>query len=164
MYFKQIPNILYDFIFKNQQKVVVVKDITVNVRFLKETLENITVYDEYDIVDGETPEIISEKIYGSPHYHWAIMISNLKFDYIADFPLTYDRLGQFVKDKYGDDNSYSIHHYEDSNGFIVNSDYAMALPVTNFAYEELINESKRRIKLISKDILQQLINEFNSIV
>lgn len=88
MYFKEFPEFLYDFRYTpNETKTAIVKDITRNVRFRKEVLENITVFDEYDIVDGETPEIIAEKVYGNPEYHWIIMLANQRYDYLTDFPL-----------------------------------------------------------------------------
>lgn len=88
MYFKEFPEFLYDFRYApNETKTAIVKDITRNVRFRKEVLENITVFDEYDIVDGETPEIIAEKVYGNPEYHWIIMLANQRYDYLTDFPL-----------------------------------------------------------------------------
>ena len=87
MYFKEFPQFLYDFNYGDRVKTSIVKDITRNVRVRKEILENVTLFDEYDIVDGETPEIISEKFYGTPEYHWVIMLANGKYDYRADFPL-----------------------------------------------------------------------------
>jgi hypothetical protein len=88
MYFKDFPEFLYDFRYAlNETKTAIVKDITRNVRFRKEVLNNIAVYDEYDIIDGETPEIIAEKIYGNPEYHWIIMLANQRYDYLTDFPL-----------------------------------------------------------------------------
>ena len=162
MYFNKLPEMLYNFKVGNTEKVYVVRDITVNVRMLNEVLQNVTLYDEYDIVDGETPEVISEKLYGSPTYHWAIMIANQKFDYTADFPLPYDRLQQYVIDKYGDLNT--IHHYEDPAGNVVNSDTVSSTPISNIMHEEKLNEAKRRIKVISKTLLQQITNEFDNIV
>jgi hypothetical protein len=86
MYFKEFPKFFYDF--KNPDgstNTQLVKDITRNVRFRKELLEGITLYDEYDVIDGETPEIIAEKVYGNPKYHWVIMLLNQKWDYINDW-------------------------------------------------------------------------------
>lgn len=87
MYFKEFPQFLYDFNYGDRVKTSIVKDITRNVRVRKEILENVTLFDEYDIIDGETPEIISEKVYGTPEYHWVIMLANGKYDYRSDFPL-----------------------------------------------------------------------------
>ena len=164
MYFTRLPEILYNFTYGGKERLVVLRDLTVNVRVLKQVLENISLYDQYDIVDGETPEIVSSKLYGSPDYHWALMIANQRFDYVADWPLTYDRLEQYCKDKYGEDAIYQTHHYEDANGYVINSDVAGATPISNIDYEDKINESKRTIKIIAKQTLEQLINDFEKLV
>ena len=134
-------------------------DITRNIRFRRDILANVTVYDYYDIVDGETPEQIAEKIYGNPEYHWIIMLANDRYDYLADFPLTYVALEQYIIDKWGDQIN-SIHHYEDPNGNTVSSDYPSAVPITNKVYEENQNETKRRIKVVSKDLISTIIKNF----
>ncbi len=100
MYFKQFPQFLYDFNYGDRIKTSIVTDITRNVRFRKEVLSNITLFDEYDIVDGETPEIISEKFYGTPEYHWVVMLCNGKFDYRAEFPLPEPVLVKHIADVY----------------------------------------------------------------
>jgi len=164
MYFNKLPTILYNFPVAGEERMFVIKDISVNVRFIKETLNNITLYDEYDINDGETPEIIAHKVYGATHYHWALMLANLRFDYANDWPMTYDRLEEFVKDKYGVDQMYVTRHYEDERGYVVNSDTPTAVPVSNMVYEERINESKRRIKLVSKQMIDQINDEFGKLL
>lgn len=154
---------LYSFPVNGQEKVFLVRDITANSRILKEVIDNISLYDEYDIVDGESPEVISTKVYGSPKYHWVLMIANGKYDYANDFPLDYPRLLQFVKDKYGEENINEIHHHEDENGYWVNSDYPLARPITNLIHEESVNESKRRIRIISKQLIQQITSELEGL-
>lgn len=162
-YFKKLPDMLYDLPVNGKDTTFLVKDITANIRIISDVLSNITLYDEYDIVDGETPEIISQKFYGTSKYHWVIMIANDKYDYSTDFPLTFNRLEDYVKDKYGEDNLYSIHHYEDEYGNIVNSDYPNSIPVTNLDYEGSVNETKRRIKIIDKSLIQKITNELESL-
>lgn len=100
MYFKDFPQFLYDFNYGDKIKTSVVKDITRNIRFRKDVLSNITLYDEYDIVDGETPEIIAEKFYGSAEYHWVVMLGNGKYDYRADFPMIEPVLQRHIADVY----------------------------------------------------------------
>ena len=63
MYFSNFPKIVYDFDLSNGTDYKIVTDITQNVRLRKQILENISLYDYYDIGEGETPEIISEKFY-----------------------------------------------------------------------------------------------------
>lgn len=100
MYFKDFPNFLYDFKFDGTDRTIYVKDITRNIRFRKEILSNITAYDEYDVLDGETPEIIAEKIYGNPNYHWIIMLANDKYDWLTDFPLLEPELNKVIATRY----------------------------------------------------------------
>jgi len=164
MYFSNFSNFAYDFEIKGQRKVLIVTDITTNVRFRKDLLANISLYDEYDLVDGETPEIVAEKIYGNPEYHWIIMLVNERFDYIADYPLTYDALLNYVKDKYGEDNVNATHHYINSDGFIVDEYQIGATSVSNIQHEERINESKRRIKIVSPNLIGSILKQFSDII
>jgi hypothetical protein len=159
-YFNNLPEILYNFPVAGTEKVILVRDVTANVRVIKQVLENVTLYDEYDVGDGETPEIVSQKIYGNPEFHWVIMMINERYDYVKDWVLTYETLLQYCKDKYGVDNIYQIHHYEDENGYVVNDDYPLATPIDNITYETKLNEDKRRIKLLSQTLIQTLSNEF----
>lgn len=144
---------------KKQTKAYALTDISRNIRFRKEVLSNITMYDSYDIMDGETPEIIAEKIYGNAEYHWIIMLANDMYDYRKDFPLTQLQLEKYVSDKYGED-ADDVHHYVNEQGFIVNSNTSGAVSVSNRQYEESVNESKRRIKIISKNIIGTILNNF----
>lgn len=115
MYFKDFPSFLYDFnLGDGKVKTSVVKDITRNIRFRKEILQNITAYDYYDIVDGETPEIIADKFYGSPEYHWVIMIANGIIDYASDLPMQESILQKHIEKVYNpklysDDWYWDIH-------------------------------------------------------
>jgi hypothetical protein len=164
MYFEDFPKFAYDFEIAGEKKVILITDITRNVRFRKELLANIALWDEYDIVDDETPEIIAEKVYGNANYHWIIMLLNERFDYIADFPLSYPKLVRYVEDKYGVANKDSVHHYETAKGYVVNYDTPGATPVSNLQYEERINESKRRIKLITPAMVDKVIEQFGDLL
>jgi hypothetical protein len=164
MYFKNFPQFIYDFNINGQVKDVVISDITRNVRIRNEILANIALYDEYDVKDGETPEIIAEKVYGSANYHWIVMLTNERYDYIADFPLTYTALVKYVEDKYGVDNVNATHHWVNEKGFIVNSDEPGATPISNLHHEERVNESKRRIKIISPQIISKILSQYKDLV
>lgn len=164
MYFKDFPQFAYDFEIGGKTKVLLLTDITRNVRFRKEVLGNIELYDEYDIQEGETPEIIAEKVYGNANYHWVIMLVNERFDYIADFPMSYTQLVKYVQDKYGVGNEYDTHHFVNEKGFIVDQYYVGRLAVSNIEYEERINENKRRIKLVSPQLIDRVMKQFKDIL
>jgi hypothetical protein len=163
MYFKNFPKFIYEFKSGNTNKTSLVKDITRNIRFRRDLLATVTVYDEYDIVDGETPEIIAEKIYGDPQYHWIIMLANDRYDYIEDFPLAEYQLTKVISSKYpGTENN--VHHYVDARGFVVNSTAPGAVSISNSDYERTKNEQKRRIKIISLNIIDTVLKDYRDLI
>jgi hypothetical protein len=130
MYFNQFPRIYYDFPQDESSTTLqILTDITTNVRVRKQVLENITLYDEYDMMEGETPDIVAEKVYGNSELHWIIMLVNQRYDYIQDFPMASNELEQHIINVYGQDNIYSIHHYE-RNGIIVEGSANLIVPKT----------------------------------
>jgi hypothetical protein len=147
-----------------KRKVMLVTDITHNVRFRKEILQNISLYDEYDIKDGETPEILSEKLYGTPNYHWILMLANQRYDYMSDWPLSTYNLEEHITLTYGVGNEYDVHHYVDDRGYIVDADNVAAYPVSNYEYEDRLNESKRRIKIISNDLINTILKNYKDLI
>ena len=274
MYFDKFDKIYYDFEIKGKRQLHIITDITRNVRFRKEILANVTLYDEYDIKDGETPEMIAEKIYGNPKYHWVIMLSNECYNYLDNFPLSTRNLESYIKHKYNainflkDTNSkniynplvgiasaptwsysgsnvtisavgqlshyqlqvgdtivvnnlkvydiitsdglivasnppngtftitgvngdtitfnsgkiitgtaggfefmelsttnreYDIHHYVDSNGYVVDSSNPTATSVSNYLHEDIVNESKRRIKIVSPALIGLVLKNISEL-
>lgn len=165
MYFESFPKLLHAYDDKNGNEILVLmRDITRNIRFRKQVLANITLYDEYDLTDGETAEIVAEKVYGSAQYHWIVMLLNDKYDYSTDFPLPTPQLVDYVSKKYGAGNEYDTHHYENSQGYIVSSDNLDAFSVSNFDYEDKLNEKKRTIKLISPELLPVVLASFEELM
>lgn len=168
MYFNNFNRVLYDFDINGTTKSIAVMDITKNVRIIKETLANITLYDEYDVQDGETPEIIAEKFYGNAKYHWIVMLVNERYDGILDFPQPDRVVDKIITEKYGEGNQYEIHHYErdinnDGVYYIVSENDLAATPITNHDYEYSLNESKRRIKIIDPRLVRQVLAEYNNL-
>jgi hypothetical protein len=62
--------------------------------------EQLIMYYKYDIFDGETPEMIADKLYGSPEKHWIILaVNNIKNPQF-DWPLRYNDLTKYIDIKY----------------------------------------------------------------
>jgi hypothetical protein len=165
-YFNKFPDILYPFEIGKTPQMLRVKDIALNVRIRKEILGNISLYDTYDIQDGETPEKISEKLYGDPNYHWTIMLANERYDLYNDFPLSSNALEEFVKIRYGEDKMYDPHilwgdvHFEDLDGNIVDGPASeTVLMISNYDYEFRRNEAKRRIKVLNNRVISKVVAE-----
>ena len=87
------------------------------------------------------------------------MLVNQKHDYISDFPLSEQALENHIVDTHAAAR-YSIRYYVNAAGFIVNSTAAGAVSVTNDAYERDLNESKRRIKIISPQLISTVLTQF----
>jgi hypothetical protein len=171
MYFSNFKPVLVDFSqYGELPKQYLVSDLLQNVRLKTELLNNLVYYEEFDISDGDTPEIISEMFYGTPMYHWIIMLVNERYDYINDFPMPLPSLEVYITEKYGANNVDNIHHYVTADGYVVNSDYvnaqglADALPITNYEHEAQVNESKRRIKMIPPAALADVLTQFREIM
>lgn len=153
MYFSQFPKIYYDFPTADGKDTTlqILTDITVNMRVRREILQNITLYDEYDIKEGETPEIIAEKYYGNPELHWTIMLANDRYDYHNDFPLSTQELYENSIAKYGKDNLDQVHHYK-KDGLIVQGQGLLS--ITDEVYQNIVPKS---------DVIQNL-NVFGQII
>lgn len=61
---------------------------------------NASVYYKYDVQDGDTPEIVAYKIYGSVEKHWIILLMNDMVDPQFDWPLDNKSLTVFIDKKY----------------------------------------------------------------
>ena len=64
--------------------------------------------------------------------------------------------------KYGESNLQNIHHYENAQGRWVMQNYPFATAITNFAYEDQLNEQKRFIKILKPVYVVDLIQEFEN--
>ena len=227
MYFSRFPKTLYSL--DDRDTVQAVTNITLRVVLSDEIKNNLSAYDEYDIREGETPEILADIMYDNPQLHWVILHMNDIIDPRYEWPLSQQTLYNYVADKYVDVNG--IHHYESSNGLQVNGNVIIncnnefgnlyvgnvilnntntgtgvivsktsnsnvtvlvstggfktgdqitlfsnanvaanitattaivGTPVTNLVYEEGINDTKRRIKILKPQYLDAVISEFNS--
>ena len=225
MYFKSFPYTYYSL--DNASTVQVVTNITNRVALLDEVKNNLGLYDEYDIKDGETPELVADKFYNNPELHWLVLHYNEIIDPRFDWPLDTNKLSRYVAGKYANPNG--IHHYEDANGnytngnvFILSSNafanfnvndvitnntnigtgyitvknsssnvkitvttggfitgdqiinvsntsvranvtstvVLSGIPVTNYDYEDTVNESKRRIKILKASYVDAVVNDF----
>lgn len=76
-------------------------------------------YYEYQLADGETPEIVAHKLYGDPNLHWVLLITNETLDPRFEWAQTKASLTAYIQDKYGAANVNAAHHYENSSGDIV---------------------------------------------
>lgn len=175
MYFSYFPKGLYDIKGDGNEKLVT--NLMKRVKVRSKVLDQASLYDLYDIPEGETPEITSLKHFGSTYYHWVILLTNNITDRYYGWPLTNYEFEQYLNDKYS--NPDGIHHYEIdqlsgsttnlspsdySYKIEVNSDTPNAVSVSNREYEQRIQDQKRQIKLLNPAYLTILLQEFENLM
>tara|TARA_X000000950_G_scaffold94639_1_gene119320 strand:+ start:564 stop:1088 length:525 start_codon:yes stop_codon:yes gene_type:complete len=168
MYFDMIPKIYYDS--KANDKYDLLTNLMTRVKLRTDIKGDIFDYDYYDVIDGETPEMIAHKYYDNPELHWTILVANDIVDYYEDWPMSVQRFEEFVKDKYA--NPQGVHHYEISqtsgdatktiNVGMNTTDYASASAISNYTYEQRLQDDKRQIRLIGQNYIKQFVDEFRS--
>lgn len=223
-YFSQIPLVEYANLQNaNGTSTVVLTNLMTRSAFLKEIVENTSLFYEYNVKDGETSEIIADKLYGSPDRAWIVLLFNNLMNPYYDFPLTQDQLHDLIIAKYGqsiEDAQTTLHHYEEritrttyyldmiqsvsedryvvsatyqnsntgiveprpylpSLGFPPNAgpsyteDFGSGVTVTiepfyyaisNYDYELDENEKRRKIKLLDKQYVIGVENEFRRLM
>ena len=162
MYFEMFPQIIYtqDDYATGQ----IVPDVLRRIRLSDELKSNNSFYDEYDVKDGETPEIVASYFYRNPQYHWIILVTNDIVYPRFDWPMTQPNLVEYCKSKYGTANIYSTHHFTNASGYEVNSTAVGAVPVSNFTFEDEQNEGKRRIKVLKPELISEIVSNFDSLI
>jgi len=140
-------------------------DLTRRTAVLTEARNDPRTYIEYDVQEGETPEMLADRMYDSPDLYWVIMMFNELHDINQSWPLTTVALERYITRAYDDPNG--IHHYESaSTGARVTSNHPLydRVPVTNYEFEMRANEAKRRIKLPIPDLIGSIVSQHNSLV
>ena len=166
MYFDNFPTIPYDSELTGQFKDV--KNLLRRVGVRAKVKSNTSLFDTYDVKNGETPETIAFKMYGDANLHWVVMLLNDITDRYHDWPMSEAQFLQFVNDKY--DNVDAVHHYEiaQSSGDTStkinigtsNADYPTATAITNFEHEQEQQDTKRKIRLLDPSFLEDFVEEF----
>jgi hypothetical protein len=154
MYFNSHPRIIY-----NDAEVV---NIFTKIIPIQRLLENFIAWELYDIEDGESPELLSYRLYGSVKYHWVLMMINDVIDINKDWPLSTQNLGDFIDSKY--DDPHAIHHWEDEDGDITDDEAEGSAFIRNVEYEESINDKKNLIKVLKPEYLDAFVEEFKSLL
>ena len=103
-YFKYFPTLAYE-TFDGSNEYKIIQDIFVRIRTTLAAHMDGAVYYDYQVKDGESPELISSKYYDSPQYHWVILFMNKIRDAQWDWPLDQKTFEDYINMKYGTLNS-----------------------------------------------------------
>ena len=170
MYFSKFPYIIYDSVGNGEFKIVT--NLLRRVAIRSKVKANTLFFDTYDVKEGETPEMVAHKLYGDPELHWIVLLVNNVTERYHQWPKNTNQFLAYINDKYS--NVDATHHYEISqvSGDTTikidigtdNTGHSGASAVTNFEYEEALEDKKRSIRLLDPSYIGSFVAEFESLM
>ena len=169
----------------------VLTNVTRRFKIRDEVLLDAASYFDYYVADGETAWMIADRYYDDPTLDWIILMTNDIVDPYLDWPLSEGVLDRYVRNKYpGSDvtdpeSLNGPHHYERivqkhavlNDGTIVPESVVTvdrtsydALPesdrrvVSNLEHERAANDEKRRIRVLDRQYVPNIVAEAGRIV
>lgn len=161
-----------------------VKNLFKRGKLREDIFQDLTYFTKYKVVGDMRPDEVAYDVYGDANLDWIVMLSNNILNFENEWPMAQQSYDKYLLDKYGSyPNMYLDHHYETNEikdsedriiiekGLIVPSDWSITFydtglgqlvtrssvyPVSNFEYEERIQNDKRNIFLL-KDIYVGLV-------
>ncbi len=171
-----------------------VKNLFKKGKIREDIFQNVAFFEKYKIVGDDRPDNVAFEIYNDSSLDWVVLLSNNVLNVQSEWPLPQTDFDRFVLDKYGDyDTLYNgIHHYETTEvkntqgvtiipaGLQVDSSYSvsyydfftdlqvttgnLAIPVTNYEYEEKVENDKRNIFLLKPRYLNIVFDDMEELM
>ena len=162
--------------------------------FLREDIfQNLTFFTKYSISGNDRPDNVAFEIYQDSTLDWLVLMANNIVNIQNEWPISNTDFDELMLDKYGSYDTLfnGIHHYETievkdardvkivNAGLKVESDYSVTffderaggmrtvtptIPVTNYQYEQKVNEDKRNIYLLQPRYLQVVRDDLEDIM
>ena len=171
-----------------------VKNLFKRGKLREDIFGDLSFFTKYQIIGDERPDNVAYKVYNDSSLDWVVLLSNNILNIQTEWPMTQNTFDQYLLGKYGSyDALYDgVHHYEteeikDTGGRIiipkgtkVDSGYSITYfdyglgqevtklnigqAVTNYDYENQIQESKRNIFILKSIYLNTLFNDIDHIM
>ena len=98
-YFDNFLNIEYDFDGNGINRTI--KNLSQYSTIITKNIDDVSFYSYYNILDGERPDTVSQKLYGTPAFYWTFFIVNNDLqNYWHDWPKNSESLRKFAEDEY----------------------------------------------------------------
>jgi hypothetical protein len=171
-----------------------VKNLFKKGKLREDIFQDTTFFEKYQIKGDDRPDNVANEVYSDPTLDWVILLSNNIINIQSEWPMTQAGFDAYLLDKYGDyDTLYNgIHHYEsnevkNSQGIIIFPkgvrvsaaqsvsyyDYFsdeqftidnISTPVTNYDYEEKLNNDKRNIFILKGRYLNVIFDDLEEMM
>ena len=162
-------------------------------RIREDLFQDLTVFEKYSVKGDDRPDNVAFEIYDDPTLDWVVLTSNNITNVQNEWPLSQKGFEDYILDKYKTHEKLNeIHHYEsnevkDTNGVIIfpkgvrvsaaqsvsyfeplSEESVTVNPisraVTNFEYEQKVNDDKRRIFLIKPIYLNVVFDDLEEMM
>ena len=179
---------------KNISDYIEVKNLFKRGKLREDIFGDLSFFTKYSIIGDERPDNVAYNAYGEETLDWVVLLSNNILNIQTEWPMTQQVFDRFVLSKYGDYNTLynGVHHYESREilnyignivipkGLEVDQNYSVsyydfsteqdvtvtnvAQPVTNYEYENKIQEDKRNIFILKPLYLNVVFNDIEDIM
>ena len=192
-YFSKIPDFEYVSRLKDAKisDYEPVKNLFKRAKIREDIFQDLAFFTKYDIKGDDRPDNVAFEIYGDSSLDWVVLISNNILNIQSEWPLTQKSFDQYLLEKYGDYNTLynGIHHYEttevkNSNdvvivpaGLQVDSNQSFTyldngvdktvnpvIEITNYQYEEKLENEKRNIFVLKPRYLNVVIDDLEEMM
>jgi len=156
--------------------------------------QDLAFFEKYKIIGDDRPDNVAFQVYDDSSLDWIVLLSNNIINVQTEWPLSQNNFDRFLLDKYGDYNTLynGVHHYETveeknsqgvtivAAGLEVQSNYSVSyydyfidsqvtknnlvVPITNYEYEEILEDNKRNIFILSSRYLNVIIDDIDNIM
>jgi hypothetical protein len=169
-----------------------VKNLFKRGKIREDIFNNLQFFEKYKIIGDDRPDNVARKVYDDETLDWVVLLSNNILNIQTEWPLTQDSFENYLFEKYGSfQNINATKHYEtvevkNSNGIviipeglIVDSDFSTSYfdgglerkvtvsnitrEVTNYQYEQKLEDDKRNIFLLKPRYLTVVFRDLESI-
>jgi hypothetical protein len=189
-YYDVIPKIVYQLDGDTQR---LATNLLASVRRrAKKVTENYLIFDLYTVEDGDTPEIVADKLYGHTKYWWVVCLV-AEIVKPKDWPISTDELERRMDDELGkrgramgywidsaglrrasrvrkkftDENGKEVNWYDHGEGLGVERYgviFARGERVENQDLLRAENDARRQIQVLSPDFLSDFVAEYNKLM
>ena len=172
----------------------VVKNLFKRAKLRSDIFENLAFFEKFIVKGDDRPDNVANEIYGDPFLDWVVLLSNNIINVQSEWPLSNADFNTYLNEKYENETTlYSgIHHYEANEVKTTNNDIIIAsgtrvsvgqsvsyfddgleqqvtvtniaLPVSNYTFEENANNKKREIFLLKPIYLSIVFDDLERIM
>ena len=168
-YFRELPNLYYQSQSSDRtssKDYVLVKNLYRRTK-LRDDLQNVfTIFDKYQIQQGERPDTIAEKLYGDSGLDWVVMMTANIINVRDQWPLSDGELYNYVDEVKDSSGRLILPKGQIVDSYFTIPDPSQALsnlnPVTavsNYDYEIRLNNEKRQIYVLKPTYLTQFVED-----